>query len=54
MLSNYYDMSNGKFKEINHKSIATNKEQWCNWLSQNFQKLTDNSLKDLYCSNCGK
>ncbi len=52
MLSNYYDLSNDTFKEINQVAINANKEQWCSWISLNFQKLTDNNIKKLYCSSC--
>jgi len=54
MLSNYYNTDNEVFKQINEKTVIQNKEKWCNWINQNFQKLAENNTKDLYCSSCKK
>ena len=52
MLSSYYTTNNEVFKLINNKAVTTNKDRWCKWVNKNFQKMTDNTIKQLYCTNC--
>ena len=39
-------------KMIHSEAIEINKDKWCVWMSDEFQHLRDEGIKELYCESC--
>lgn len=50
--TNKLNLNDNEIKKINSEALNLNKDGWCNWMKNNFQKMTDNTIKQLYCASC--